>query len=512
MPRSFATFSLPLAVWRRVAKFALAVMLLADVGPTFAQGTSATGALQGTRPAATAPAATPAAAETGASGTSYVNPFPPGDIYKLQVYGDGFAEGLLQGMTEIMRPEERVELPRKHRALGALIRTEYEDDLKIEEQSRDVFHIGVVMQGLNDRGSLRSPGSSSIKFGTPAWKDQYSQRIDRLLKALKRRNMAVYVVAMPPLRRPEANSDLEFVNETLVERAFANGIRLIEVADSFNDENGAFSQFGPDSAGNREKLRDGDGVGFTSGGYRKLAGLVVTELKRDLAAARAERAVPLAGSESEQQRINPDKAGITVSPTLPRPVAGKDGREPRAPSGAVAAQAASASAVQLLRAGPSQGDQKAETTKVALKLPGISGRTDVTQVEIVRPAISAAVIALLTRKETVDAVQQPFELLADDVGDGVSVSTMVTALADSPATSGKRRGPTNQAAYTAVWIKGERLPPKPGRADDFTWPRPGSEPDAAAPVAARPAALSPAPAVATQPEPTGRANRSKSGR
>jgi uncharacterized protein len=111
----------------------------------------------------------------------------------------------------------------------------------------------------------------------------------------------------------------------------------------------------------------------------------------------------------------------------------------------------------------------------------------VTQVEIIRPAISAAVIALLTRKETVDAVQQPFELLADDVGDGVSVSTMVTALADSPAVSGKRKGPTNQAAYTAVWIKGERLPPKPGRADDFTWPRPGSEPDAPTSTAASPA-------------------------
>ena len=462
------------------------------------------------------PAAPPApAAETSASGTSYINPFPPGDVYKLQVYGDGFAEGLLQGLTETIRAEERVEVARKQRALGTLLRAEYEDDLKTEEQSRDIVHIGVVMQGLNDRGSLRSASSSSVKFGTPAWKYQYSQRVDRLLKTLKRRNMAVYVVALPPLRRPDANSDLELVNEVLVERAFANGIRLIEVAESFNDENGAFSQFGPDSAGNREKLRDGDGVGFTSGGYRKLAGLVVNEIKRDLAAARAERAVPLAGSDAEQQRINPDKAGTTVAPTLPKALANRDGREPRGAAGPLSAQpAAGGAAPSQVRAGSVQGDQKADTTKLSLKLPGISGRTDVTQVEIIRPAISAAVIALLTRKETVDAVQQPFDLLAEDVGDGVSVSTMVTALADSPSIGGKRKGPTNQAAYTAVWIKGERLSPKPGRADDFTWPRPGNETEGMPAAASiKPAsAVKPATAAAADRGDASQKTRGKSGR
>ena len=407
-----------------------------------------------------------------ASGTSYVNPFPPGDIYKLQIYGDNFGEGLLQGLTENVRAEERIELPRKPRTIGTLVRPEIDDELRLEDQSRDVVHIGVVMVGLNDRGSLKVAGSSSVKFGTPAWKDQYGQRVDRLLKSLKRRNVAVYVVGVPPVRRPDVNGDLELVNETLVERSFSNGIRFVEVTESFTDENGAFSQFGPDTAGNREKLRDGDGIGFTSAGYRKLAGLVATEIKRDLAAARAERAVPLAGSDAEQKRINPDKAGTSAASTAWKGVVTKDARP-----GQGSGQAAQAIASAPQRANPSEGDQKAETSRVSLRLPGISGREDVMQVEIVRPAISAAIIALLTRKETVDVVQQPFELLADDVGDGVSVSTMVTALTET-AGGAHRRGPTNQAAYTSVWVKGERLQPKLGRADDFTWPRPASEADA----------------------------------
>lgn len=421
--------------------------------------------------------------DAAAVGASYINPFPPGDVYKLQVYGDVFVDGLLQGLGENVRAEERLELPRKPRTITALVRSEFDEDLRAEEQSRDPIHIGVIMIGLNDRGSLKTPGKSSIEFGTPAWKDQYSQRLDRLLKALKRRGMAVYVVGLPPLRKQSSNADLEVINESLVERAFANGIRFIEVAESFTDEYGAFSQFGPDSTGNREKLRDGDGVGFTQAGYRKLAGLVTAEIKRDLAAARAERAVPLAGTEAEQKRINPDKAGVTAV-VVSKSVLVKEAREHRA---SVAASALPAQQVSAAAARPATvpAEQKAETTRISLKLAGISGREDVTQVELVRPAISAAIIALLTRKETVDAVQSPYELLADDVGDGVSVSTIVAGLPET-ANGSKRRGPTNQAAYSAVWVKGERLPSKPGRADDFVWPKQAADFEPVTQPAARP--------------------------
>ena len=425
--------------------------------------------------------AQPAPADTaGGAAASYITPFPPGDVYKLQVYGDGFTEGLLQGLSETIQGEERIDLQRKPRGLGSLVRQDIEDELRVEEQSKDVFHIAVVTLGVNDRGSLRSPGASSVKFGTPNWKDQYGQRVDRLLKVLKRRGMAVYVVGTPPLRRQEANSELELVNEVLVERSFA--IRFIDVAESFADENGAFSQFGPDSSGNREKLRDGDGVGFTTAGYRKLAGMVVSEIKRDLALARAERAVPLAGSEVEQKRINPEKSSSAVVPAAAKVAGNRDARASSATQPTPAAVASGAA-----HAATGQPDLKADTTRIGLRLPGISGREDLMQVEVIRPSIPAAVIALLARKETADSMQQPFELLADDVGDGVSVSTMVTALGDGNGNGGRRKVAGSQAAYASVWVKGERLTPKVGRADDFSWPKPAYEPDTVPVPAAAPA-------------------------
>jgi uncharacterized protein len=414
---------------------------------------------------AVAPSAAQAIDELAGGGGSYVTPFPPGDVYKLQVYGEGFAEGLIQGLGEVARTLDRVDVPRKHRNLVPLVRAEVDDELKVEEQSREIVHIGIVMLGPNDRGSLRIQGSPAIKFGTTTWKEQYGQRLDRLLKALKRRSVAVYVIGMPPLRRQEANAEAESINEVLLERAQANGVRFLEVAESFSDDNGAFTQFGSDSSGNREKLRDGDGVSFTSAGNRKLASLIATELKRDLAAARAERAVPLAGGETEQRRINPEK------PSAWKSVVAKDVKDSRPSVSAVAPSAGTLTSAATVRAAGGAGDQRSDPGRLALKFAGVGGREETASIEIVRPAIAAAVIALLTRKDVADAASQPFEYLADDIGDGVSVSTMVTALAEPGGAGGRRRGASALANYASVWVKGERLQPKPGRADDFSWPR-----------------------------------------
>ena len=41
-------------------------------------------------------------------GTSYITPFPAGDTYRMQVYGDAFAEGLLGGLVDTFASETRV--------------------------------------------------------------------------------------------------------------------------------------------------------------------------------------------------------------------------------------------------------------------------------------------------------------------------------------------------------------------------------------------------------------------
>jgi hypothetical protein len=61
------------------------------------------------------------------------------------------------------------------------------------------------------------------------------------------------------------------------------------------------------------------------------------------------------------------------------------------------------------------------------------------------------------------------DVVADEVGGGVVVLSSITPAA--AAAGARRRLVPSLSPYYQVLIKGEPLPPKPGRADDFTWPK-----------------------------------------
>ena len=422
------------------------------------------------------------------AGIAYVAPFPENDTYKLQAYGDEFAEGLLTGLVEALASEPRIQPQRKHRAIGALIRPEWEDEIKAEEQARDVFHIGVVMLGLNDRERIRL-GGKSFQVTTEEWQAEYGRRIDRLLKVLKKRGLALYLVGQPIMRNPNVNRDAEVINVVLRERALQNGIRFIDIVAAFADDGGGFSQFGPDLSGNRQKMREGDGVTFTQAGNRKLAHFVETEVRRDVAQAKAERAIPLAGSDVEQKKINPQKAQAAAAGW--KGTVTKDGR-PADPLAAAKAGPASQPAAVAVTADTS-GDQKADNGRISLRQVGAGGREEVITLDILRPSIPAAVVALVTRSEVAERAQQGGDTITEDIGNGITLVSSISGSGESAAAGAKKRTAAGPSPYYTVLVRGERLAAKPGRADDFSWPRADGAPLAVPPPPA-PAAKAAAPA------------------
>jgi hypothetical protein len=401
--------------------------------------------------------AAPARAQE-ASGISYINPFPEGDTYVLQAYGDQFAEGILGGLVESFAGDNRVQVSRKHRALSGIARIDFEDELKAEEASRDTVHIGVVMIGVGDRIHIRAGNRDRLILGSPEWREEYGRRVDRLIKTLKRRGIAIYWVGQPIMRRPEANDPAQMMNDIVRDKTYLNGIKFIDIQAHFADEAGSYAAYGPDITGKQRLLREGDGVLFTDAGNRKLAHFVEQEIKRDLVQAKAERAVPLAGSESEQKRVNASRARATSVPDAPwrettttPPKDTKAGQPKAAP------------------AADTTGEQKADNGRITLKTIGASGREESVTLDILRPAIPAAVISLITRKETGDKPSQMGDVVADEVGGGVVVLSSITPAA--PTAGASRRLAPSLSPYYQVLIKGEPLPSKPGRADDFTWPK-----------------------------------------
>jgi hypothetical protein len=195
---------------------------------------------------------------------------------------------------------------------------------------------------------------------------------------------------------------------------------------------------------------------FSWAGYRKLAHFVEREIRRDVTQARSERNIPLAGAETEQRRI---------AALRPTPEQESDWKGTVSAERPEQAKAAAPSAVAI---GP-RGEQKADNGRIQLRMKNAAGREENVTLELPRPAIPAAVIQLITRKDTGERASPMGDALADDIGGGLVVLSSITP--EAGAVGLPRRASPSQPYYQ-VWIKGERLPPRPGRSDDFTWPRP----------------------------------------
>jgi hypothetical protein len=176
----------------------------------------------------------------------------------------------------------------------------------------------------------------------------------------------------------------------------------------------------------------------------------------------------LLGAEAEQVKINPGNAVKTPAPSSPVAAAKADAKAP-------VVRGAGSDGTLPSASGTASGDQKADNGKVVLKVAGSNGREESQTVEILRPAIPASVVALMARR---DGSGQHGDLLVDQIAGGVTLMSSIT-----PSDS-KERGklsPT-QAPYFRLLVKGERLQPKPGRADDMTWPPPSDATTEVAPT------------------------------
>jgi hypothetical protein len=382
------------------------------------------------------------------------------------------ASGLLDGLVESLSDETRVQINRKSRSLGSVWRGsgDNDDDLKAidNDLSRDTPHIIVVLQGLVDRQSWRAPGGRRFAIGSDEWKTEYARRLDRVMRTFRRKGVAVYWVGHAIMRRQDVSEDAQMINEVIRERAYVNGLKFIDVYASFADESGNFSTSGPDITGKSRTLREYDGSDYTYAGYRKLAHFVERELKRDLAQARNERTIPLAGSEAEQKRIRPQKAAEAAPPNTAAP-AERPAAAPAVSKRPSAAEKAAARRSNLTAAAVNaSGDLQGDTSRITLKSLNPQGKEESVTLDILRPAIPAAVVAVITRRESAEKNSQMGDSLMTEILGGLTVVTSVTPV--SEVADRRKVSPTN-ALYYRVLVKGERLQPKPGRSDDMPWPR-----------------------------------------
>lgn len=364
---------------------------------------------------------------------SFITPFPQTDRYQIHVIGDGFAEGLAAGLEAAFEKDGTVKIIGSGNWSSGLARPD-RTDWAVEADNlakTQNMNVAVVMIGVNDVRNIRT-NEGVQRYGTDGWRAAYSREVDRLIKALKDNGVAVYWMSLPVMSNPKTSEAMGVLNDIFRERTYIAGVKYIDSWNGFTDQFGGFMAYGPDLSGQTKRLREPDGTFFTAQGNRKLANYVEIVLRRDLAAAKAERNIPLAGDDEEQARLVPDAEPAPDAPPVAAPSAGPD----------QSAAATPASPAEGKPAGPAQPSPPAIAQPQAPRQPSF------------RPGDSPL-----------------GETIAGDIDSGVTSLATVSEVNDLNANLGERRLPLQERTYYKALVKGQALKPKPGRADDFKWPR-----------------------------------------
>jgi uncharacterized protein len=394
---------------------------------------------------------------------SYIEPFPPGDRYRVLVVGDSLADGVWSGLYRAFQEDGNMEVVNKSKPSSGFVRADsYDWTKEIDDILKDgTYQIVVVMFGANDNQAIKS-GKEYIKPGTDAWDELYGQRVEAFVKKLRAKGLAVYWTGLPIMRSPDDSDDAEELNDIYREKSFINGAKFIDTWSGFTDESGRYSAVGPDMSGQIRRLRDDDGVHFTPRGYLKLAHFAEKEIRRDLSLAKLERNIPLAGNEDEQAKV----MGREVSPGKPAPPSGEASEAP-AEQASEPAQAEAPAGDQAQGGAPAAAEgEAAEPAAPATQ------QSKVGEVDVIRPAISQTTLdaAQNMTPQGAAASLADSENIASDLPGGLTALASISAVSDPSVASSKPRLPLAQRPYYRVLIKGEQLKPKAGRADDFSWP------------------------------------------
>jgi uncharacterized protein len=252
----------------------------------------------------------------------------------IVVMGDDMADWLAYGLENVFSDSQDIGVVRKNKLYSGLVRYDAKSDLDWWHVARDTLvqekkaDYVVMMLGLSDRQDIgekdlvkeaatkakdqqakndaakkdgQKPakaedinetgaastevgekGNGTANFRSDRWVKIYTRRIDETIAALKSKGVPVFWVGLPPVRGARSTADVAFLNDLYRARAERAGITYIDVWDGFADENGKYSNFGPDYEGQTRRLRVSDGVFFTKYGAAKLAHYVEREVHRYL--------------------------------------------------------------------------------------------------------------------------------------------------------------------------------------------------------------------------------------
>lgn len=148
---------------------------------------------------------------------------------------------------------------------------------QLDEQPVDV---AVMLFGTNDAQGIEMDGQIH-RFGSDGWKAAYAKRIDDLVALLRSRDVAVYWVGLPRMKRDTFDAKMTLINGVVEARMTALGVPYIETTALTSNSEGGYEAYLPTDSGRRTLMRANDGIHMSMAGYLRMSAPVAARLKRD---------------------------------------------------------------------------------------------------------------------------------------------------------------------------------------------------------------------------------------
>jgi hypothetical protein len=245
-------------------------------------------------PVAPSPVAAPAAAPAPAMvRVTPLNARLAQGPLRIGVFGDSMADGLYAGLYRDLQDQPNVSVTKFSQVSTGLSRYDYvniqaKTQAQLDEHPVDV---AVMLFGTNDAQGIDTGGVVHM-FGTDGWKAAYGKRIDDLVALLRSRNVAVYWVGLPRMKRDTFDARMMLINGVVEARMRALGVPYIETVGLTSNGEGGYEAYLPTDGGRRVLMRAGDGIHMSMAGYLRMSGPVAARLKRDAGLDRLSTAVP----------------------------------------------------------------------------------------------------------------------------------------------------------------------------------------------------------------------------
>ena len=226
-------------------------------------------------------AALPAAPTIRSAVTPIAQRMAQGQL-RIGVFGDSMADGLWTGLYRELDGTPGVTVTKFSEVSTGLSRYDYVDIHAKTTRQLDVqpVDVAVILFGTNDAQGISIDGVVH-DFGTEGWKAAYAQRVDDLVALLRSRDVAVYWVGLPRMKRPSFDARMTIVNDVVEGRMKALGVPYLETVNLTSNAEGEYEAYLSGAGGRRQLMRANDGIHMSMAGYLRISAPVAERLKSD---------------------------------------------------------------------------------------------------------------------------------------------------------------------------------------------------------------------------------------